>query len=96
VKFSVQTAPKLDDGGVGAFGAFNQVAQAPNPPGSYPASCPLSGSSPCPVDLATALGPTDSKNEFLNLQITVDPTPDGLAGPTVNSWQITYDCVPNE
>jgi hypothetical protein len=46
------------------------------------------------------LGPDNGKlastNENLNLTITIDPSPDGLAAPILYSWEITYSCVPSE
>jgi hypothetical protein len=57
----------------------------------------MSGPSPCPKNLYTALGgPPGATNEDLTLQVTLTPSPDGQVAPTLNSWQITYSCPPSE
>ncbi len=56
--------------------------------------CPMSGPSPCPVDLYSKLGKFNAINQYLELQITLNPTSDGSQAPTVNNWQITYSCPP--
>lgn len=91
--FRVQTADLLPDGGPGAFTAPVTVATVDNPGGPDPAICPMSGPSPCPKNLATLLGPTASTNEVLQLQVNLTST---TAIPSVQGWQITYNCIPNE
>ena len=49
----------------------------------------------CPVDLYSLLGNLDSKEEFLELQITVTPGTD-YSTPSVANWEITYSCPPGE
>lgn len=49
----------------------------------------------CPVDLYTLLGKLDSKEEFLELQVTVTPGTD-YSTPSVENWEITYSCPPGE
>jgi hypothetical protein len=64
-------------------------------PASAPASCPMGGPSPCPRDVYHALGgPPATTNELLELVITLAPTPDGLLGPMLSSWTLTYSCPP--
>jgi hypothetical protein len=95
VKFQIQTAPLLVDGGVGTPTAW--VSAADTPGAGDPALCPMSGPSPCPKNLYTALGgPPGATNEDLTLQVTLTPSPDGQVAPTLNSWQITYSCPPSE
>jgi hypothetical protein len=95
VKFQVQTAPVLLDGGVGAPTSWITVANTPA--SGDPAVCPMSGPSPCPKDLFAALGGAPgATNGDLTLQVTLTPSPDGQVAPTLNSWQITYSCPPSE
>jgi hypothetical protein len=56
--------------------------------------CPLSGPSPCPVDLYPKLGQYDANNPYLELSVTLNPTSDQSQSPTVNNWQLTYSCPP--
>jgi hypothetical protein len=37
-----------------------------------------------------------AQQEVLTLQITLTTSPDGLAVPTLNSWQVSYSCLPSE
>ncbi len=37
-----------------------------------------------------------ANQEFLQLQITLNSSPDGVVLPTLNSWQISYSCLPSE
>jgi hypothetical protein len=95
VKFQVQTAPALADGGAGTPTSWVTVANTPA--AGDPASCPMSGPSPCPKNLYTDLGGAPgATNEDLTLQVTLTPSPDGQVAPTLNSWQITYSCPPTE
>jgi hypothetical protein len=95
VKFQIQTAPVLVDGGVGAPTAWVTVADTPR--ASDPAVCPMSGPSPCPKDLYSALGGLPgATNQDLTLQVTLTPSPDSQLAPTLNSWQITYSCPASE
>jgi len=95
VKFQIQTAPLLVDGGAGSPTSWVTVADTPS--AGDPAVCPMSGPSPCPKDLYSALGgPPGANNEDLTLQVTLTPSPDSQVAPTLNSWQITYSCPPSE
>lgn len=58
--------------------------------------CPMSGPSPCPVNLFSLLGATDAKLPWLELEATLNPTSNQLNGPTLNNWQVTYSCPPGE
>ncbi len=58
--------------------------------------CPLSGPSPCPVDLYIKLGTPDAKRRWLELEVTLNPTSNKLNTPTLNNWNITYSCPPGE
>jgi hypothetical protein len=95
VKFQIQTAPVLADGGIGAATAWVTVADTPR--AGDPAVCPMSGPLPCPKDLYALLGgPPAANNQNLTLQVTMTPSPDNRVAPTLNSWQITYSCPPAE
>jgi hypothetical protein len=77
-----------------------QIANASTPvfaPFTHPSNCPMSGPSPCPIDVYSALGgkPAAQYNTLL-VTFTLNPSADKLAAPTLNSWEVTYSCVPNE
>jgi hypothetical protein len=95
VKFEVQTAPRLASGLPGAFVPAGPLLAA-DAPGTHPSVCPLSGPSPCPRDLFAILGSALARNEFLRLKVTLAPTPDKAATPTLKDWKVTYACVPAE
>jgi hypothetical protein len=99
VLFTAQTAALTADGGVGTFGASHVVADPPNPgfmsPSSDPAVCDLATN--CAVDQNKQLGGLpDVRNAALELTITLNPTPDKAAAPTVLTWNLQYSCVPTE
>lgn len=59
--------------------------------------CPLSGGpASCPVDVYDAFGLPEATNPWLELEVTINPSSNNSVGPTLNDWQITYSCVPNE
>ena len=79
------------DGGATNFGS--SVSLADTPKGNWPATCGLFGPSPCPVDLTADFGGnTLAQHAVLQLTITLYPSSDGLAAPTVSTWQVTYTC----
>jgi hypothetical protein len=99
VLFTAQTASLAADGGAGAFGASHTIADPPNvgwnAPSADPNECDLATS--CAVDLYKRLGNLpDALNPVLDLTITLNPTPDKQAAPTVLTWNLTYSCVPTE
>jgi hypothetical protein len=49
-----------------------------------------------PISLVNALGDDDSMREWLELEIIINPTSNGLATPTVNGWNFSFSCLPNE
>jgi hypothetical protein len=95
VLFQASTAPLLLDGSTGTFTTPVTIAHPANPILVDPAVCPISGPVPCPKDLNALLGggPPATTNQVLTLGVTLTAT---SAVPTVNSWQLTYSCVPNE
>lgn len=58
--------------------------------------CSMGGPFPCPVDMYAKLALPAARQEFLEFKITMNPTTDKAAGPTVNGWDITYSCPPAE
>ena len=60
--------------------------------------CALTGPGPaCPVDLfATLSGIPDAQREFLELEVTINPTSDMSTSATLNSWQVKHTCVDSE
>jgi hypothetical protein len=95
VKFEVQTAPRLATGLPGTFVPASPVLAA-DAPSMHPSVCPMSGPSPCPRDLFAILGAVQARNEFLRLKVTLTPTPDKYASPTLKNWMVSFSCVPAE
>lgn len=91
VTFSVRTAPALTDGGVGAWTTLVTAADITDSSGD-PASC-LGPGTGCPKNLFTLLGSTATYSPTLELSVTLIST---TAIPTVNSWNVSYSCVPVE
>lgn len=53
----------------------------------------------CPVDLAAwanGVTPDGATYDRLDLRIRIIPTPDDLETPTLNTWAVSYDCIPTE
>ena len=93
VAFTIRTAPLLADGSTGTFTAPVIAGHPSNPLIADPAICTFSGPSLCPKDLTTLLGTPGATNQVLQLDLTLTAT---SALPTVNSWQVTFSCFPNE
>ena len=48
----------------------------------------------CPLDLYTALGGAPGAHyAFIELEVTVNPTSNGTALPTIDTWSISHSCV---
>ncbi len=96
VLFEARTAPALADGGPGTFTAWLPIANPPTSPTQT--VCNTGGpAGTCPVNLFTKLGGApNALNQVLQLRITLNPTGDATQGPTVNSYQLSYSCVPAE
>ena len=91
----MRTAPRLSDGGTGTFTAWKSIANPPTSPTQT--VCNTGGpAASCPVDLYAKLGLPDATNPIVEDRVTLNPTGDGSQGPTVNSYQLSYSCVPNE
>jgi hypothetical protein len=93
ITFAVQTGNYVD-GGTTTYEPSTPVTvatiKAANPAICTPATTP---SASCPVFLnGGAIVPGD----MLKLTITLLPSPDALAAPTLNMWQIDYSCLPSE
>jgi hypothetical protein len=48
------------------------------------------------VEFKGKLDPGSPGHDFLELEITVVPTPDGSWTPTVHDWRVAYSCLPGE
>jgi hypothetical protein len=94
VLFEVHTAPIAADGSIGAYGALVTAGAAATAPGDE--VCSISGPMPCPKDLYAALGAANAKKGLLELEVTLKPSPAANVAPTLNSWNVTYSCVPSE
>jgi hypothetical protein len=91
VKFQGQLGA-LGDGGGTSFGSLVTLGDTPN--AGDPATCGLFGPSPCPKNLMMEFGgQTLAEQPALKLTITLTPSTDGLAAPSVSTWQLTYTCV---
>jgi hypothetical protein len=92
VIFQARTAATAADLPLATFSALATAQAAPDTQ-----TCGMGGPSPCPVDLYTKLGGLPAaKQEFLELSMTLNPTIDKTAGPTVKSWDVTYSCPASE
>ncbi len=68
--------------------------QIANITASEPASCPMSGPSPCPIDLYEALGGLpQAQHRVVELVWSLTSSPGCAMNPTLTSWQLTYSCV---
>jgi hypothetical protein len=75
------------------FSVFVDLATAQSTPTDTQV-CPMSGPSPCPIDLYSALGLPNAKASWLQLEVTVTPSNPDV--PVLNTWQVTYSCPPSE
>jgi hypothetical protein len=92
----VSSAPLLPDGGTGAFTTPVQAADVKSASSPDPATCAINGApdaTVCPKNLATLLGPGANNNPVLDVGITLIAT---TAIPVAKSWQVTFNCIPNE
>ncbi len=97
VVFTASSAPMQQDGGFGAFSSPVEIANpnriADGTLGADPAICEMSGvPSGCPKSLS-AVSQADASAAMLRVGVTMISH---TAIPTVNSWQITFNCVPRE
>ncbi|WP_438030991.1 vWA domain-containing protein [Sorangium sp. So ce233] len=59
--------------------------------------CDESSTPTCAIDLFDALGELpDARREYLELQMTLNPTSTGGGGVQVQDWEITYSCPDSE
>jgi len=91
IAFSARTA--TTQAGL-ASASWHSLATATSTPNTQ--VCPMSGPSPCPVDLFGKLGFPDQKLPWLELKVDMTPTSDKLQASVVNSWLVTYSCPPSE
>jgi hypothetical protein len=96
VIFQVSSAALLPDGGTGTFTTPVQAADIKSTASPDPATCAINGApdaTVCPKNLATLLGTAGKTNAVLDVGITEIAT---TAVPIVKSWQVTFNCIPNE
>jgi hypothetical protein len=91
VVFEARTAVTSADLPTATFKTLATAKAVPNTQ-----TCPLTGPSPCPIDLYNIFGLPGAKFPWLELKITVNPSTGGGSIPTVNSWNVTYSCPPGE
>jgi hypothetical protein len=90
VTFTATTFPELPDGSAGAPRAPVTLAKVKGSGGTDPAVC-MGSSTGCPKNLFTILGPSAKYDPTMTLSLSTTGT---TALPTVDSWTITYNCVP--
>ncbi len=71
---------------------FIDVATATSSPDTQ--SCPMYGPAPCPIDLYGLLGTPSVTRQRLELEIAIDPKT-ATERPALDSWEVTYSCLPN-
>ena len=92
VKFSIRTADT--EAGL-PLAIPTLVATAQSVPDTQ--VCTLGGPAPCPIDLYNELnGLPAAQQDYLELEMYINPTSDSKAAPTVLDWNITYSCPPSE
>jgi hypothetical protein len=104
IVFSAQTAPSAPDGGIPSYAGAQSVvlatatATTPNLPTGWDAAlvdvAPPDGGGPAGA-FNLAIPPVLSQ-ESLRLTVTLNPTPDLSAAPTLIQWQVKSDCLPTE
>ena len=90
VLFEARTAPTAAEL---TMSIYTTVGAAESSSGTE--DCLMSGPSPCPKSLFTALGTPDNIRPVMELQITLFP---GSANevPQLDDWQVTFTCQPAE
>jgi hypothetical protein len=81
------------------IGTGNSAAEASADPGvvvSTATSLAPDAPAGSPVDLAAALGAASTNHAYIELRMTLNPTVDGSAAPTVHDWRFSYSCLNNE
>ena len=87
------TAPEIID--LPATPLRKLITAAPGVPDTQ--KCSMAGPAPCPIDLFSALGgPPAARHEQLELVLDMHTNVSHSRSPTINSWQITYACPPDE
>ncbi len=91
ILFTATTQQVFSDGTTGTASSAVTLAD-PGAVGSTDSQvCAMSGPSPCPIDLATKLGSVNDRTAILNLTVTETAK---TALPTLNSWSVSYNCLP--
>jgi hypothetical protein len=86
-EFRIRTAPTHDELGRASF-TLLITARAPDTQ-----SCSFFGPAPCPIDLYEVLeGAPRAHHAFAELSVLLNPTSDGTALPSVQSWNLNYSC----
>jgi hypothetical protein len=81
------------------IGTGNSAAEAAADPGtlvSTATSVAPDIAAGSPLDLATALGAVSTNHSYIELRVTLNPTIDGSAAPTLHDWRLSYSCLDNE
>ena len=86
IVFRARTRSFTPDGGPGAWSTWVTVATVQDDPAGDPEQCNI-----CKA-LDAALGPSDSRADELELEITVNPATPATAIAELYNWQVTYSC----
>jgi hypothetical protein len=94
VVFAVRTAATEADL---INGTSHYVATAKATPLPNTQTCTMTGPTPCPMYLPKVLTNTvELTNEWLELQVTLNPSTDRSKAPTISQWDVTYTCPATE
>jgi hypothetical protein len=99
ISFSAQTLQTPADGGAPDWTdaptiALDTVVAATPEPGAVDLDTGDGGA--LLAGLSDAGDASTVPGDLLRLTVALNPTPDGLATPTLFSWQVLYDCVATE
>jgi hypothetical protein len=99
IAFSAQTVDSSPDGGPPDYTNAQVVpiytATVSSPPQGDVAYIDIRGDASMPGAFNVAMPPVTSEAN-LRLTITLNPTADATAAPTLDWWQLRYDCDPSE
>ena len=88
ITFRALTAPDATTGGPGTYGPAVTLGSATTTSTTWA----MTGTS---VDAAlTAAMPMQSSQDYLQIEMTLNPNAAGTLAPTVNTWRQLYDCKP--
>lgn len=85
IVFEVRTGTTAAEAATGAWKIVSTATNAA--PNVYPSA---------PLNLKTLLGQVASQEPYLEMRVTLNPTTNGSATPTLYDWDIQFSCLDNE